>query len=125
MSLDEAHKISEKVDIKLREILNAYVTVHVDPVMRRTALYRKVEQILVTFCKNSSECSSFHDLRILGENNNLRLALDLVINPEIKIDENQLVKNCRAYLMSHIAEISDIIIKVEPLFSVTRKSRHN
>jgi len=126
LSLNEAHYIAEEVDRKLRESIQAHVTVHVDPVMRRTPLYQKVEEKLIEFCKNTNLCESFHDLRLLGENNRFRLVVDLVTKKNSnKKSDQQLIQDLRNFVLKNIPEVTDVLVKVEPKFSVSRRSRHN
>jgi cation diffusion facilitator family transporter len=126
LSFVRAHQIAENVDKTLRQELNAYVTVHYDPVMRRTPTYLEIEKKLQEFCRTTKECHSFHDLRIYGRENNLRVMFDIVSDPNIKnISERKLIEQCQQYLMQEVPEIKKVIIKVEPKFSISRKSRHN
>lgn len=125
LSLDVAHEISDEVNRLIREKLNAYVTIHVDPVMKRTQLYKKVENSIKTFCEGSGDCGSFHDLRVFREGDSLRLAVDLAMNPETELSQEDLAKNCKNYLLQKFPRVSDVKVKVEPIFSVSRKSRNN
>ncbi len=122
----EAHNIAELVDIKLRTELNTYVTVHYDPIMERTPVYKKIENIVRQFCINNIECGSFHDLRIYGKGDNLTLIFDLVGTHDLKaLSEQKLIDKCKGYIYKNIPEVKKVTIKMEPKFSISRKSRHN
>ncbi|UCF65240.1 MAG: cation transporter [bacterium] len=126
LSFVEAHQIAEKVDQALRREINAHVTVHFDPVMERTPDYKLVEKILQQFCQENPECESFHDLRVYGKGDNISIYLDLV--PSLETNENgyqEMISQCEAYIYQRAPHIKKISIKVEPKFSITRRSRHN
>jgi len=126
LSFVEAHQIADKVDQALRREINAHVTVHFDPVMERTPDYTLVEQVLQEFCQEHPECESFHDLRVYGKNDNISIYFDLV--PSLDANENdylEMSSQCEAYIHQHAPHIKKISIKVEPKFSISRRSRHN
>jgi divalent metal cation (Fe/Co/Zn/Cd) transporter len=126
LSFTEAHRIAEQVDKKLREEVNAHVTIHFDPVMERTPLYKRIEKYIQEFCKKTPDCESFHDLRIYGKSDKLRVFLDLVVAQNTReISEISLIKRCEKNIKDDIPEVEKVIIKVEPKFSISRKSRHN
>lgn len=126
LSLIDAHQISEKVDRTLRSQTDAYVTVHMDPVMERTPFYRKVEDKIREFCHQNPDCDSFHDLRVYGSRDRAKLLFDLVAAPELpEGSEKKLVKDCQEFVKKNIPEVGHVTVKVEPKFSITRKSRHN
>jgi cation diffusion facilitator family transporter len=126
LSFVEAHRIAEKVDKELRRSLDAHVTVHFDPVMERTLLYTRVESVVQEFCQKTPECESFHDLRIDGEENSLSVWLDLVPSQEIKrLSVKKLIQQCTNYVSKSFPGIKNISVKIEPKFSISRKSRHN
>jgi divalent metal cation (Fe/Co/Zn/Cd) transporter len=126
LSFIEAHQISEQVDKTLTQQLGAYVTVHYDPVMERTPLYQDIEQKIKRFCDISPHCDSFHDLRIYGHQNQIKVILDLVASASLKENDNKvLVEECERFIKKSIPEIDKITIKVEPKFSISRKSRHH
>jgi len=126
LSFVEAHQIAEKVDNVLRKEINAHVTVHFDPVMERTPDYLHIEQVLQAFCQEYPDCESFHDLRVYGKKENLSIYVDLV--PTLDADESEYEKmnsHCETYILREVPHLKKITIKVEPKFSITRRSRHN
>ncbi len=126
LSLNQAHSISEKVDQELRRLLNAHITVHVDPVMERTPLYREIEDKVWSFCRNTPGCDSFHDLRVYKNGKKIKILLDLVESSDAqKGTEERLIRSFKNYIREQMPGICDITVKVEPKFSITRKSRHN
>ena len=126
LSFVEAHRIAEKVDKILRKEINAYVTVHFDPVMERTPTYTLVEKFLQEFCQNNPEYESFHDLRVYGKGESFSIRLDLVISQNIHENEYEgLILKCKDYIMIKVPQVKKISIKIEPKFAVTRRSRHN
>jgi len=126
LSLWEAHRISEKVDRTLKDRLGVYSTVHVDPVMKRTPEYQKVEQVIQQFCEQHPGCEGYHDLRIIKENNFTNLYLDLVLaSTPNNHNEESLLLECEEQIRAHLPEVHRVYIKLEPRFTVSRRSRHN
>ncbi len=126
LSFLEAHRIAENVDKKLRDEINAHVTVHFDPVMERTPVYNKIESKIKEFCQKTPECDSFHDLRLYGSQKHLRVILDLVASPSSPESATEkLIENCQNFLKSEFPDVEKVSVKVEPKFSVSRKSRHD
>jgi cation diffusion facilitator family transporter len=126
LSFIQAHRIAEMVDKELSRVLNAYVTVHFDPVMERTPVYKRIETLVQAFCQQTPECESFHDLRIDGKDEDLNVWLDLVPSPEISnLSTQQLITRCTQYISDAFPGIKNISVKIEPKFSISRKSRHN
>ncbi len=122
----EAHNIAELIDKELRTELNSYVTIHFDPVMERTPVYQKIENVIRQFCTDNIGCDSFHDLRIYGKGANLTLIFDLVGAHDPKVlSDQKLIDKCKGYIYKHIPEVKKVSIKMEPMFSISRKSRHN
>jgi cation diffusion facilitator family transporter len=126
LSFVEAHQIAEKVDKTLRKEINAYVTVHFDPVMERTPSYIGVEKILQTFIEENDEYESFHDLRVYGKDKSFNIYLDLVIPRNIHEEEYEaLIQKCKDHIKSKVPQAKKISLKIEPKFSISRRSRHN
>jgi len=126
LSFVEAHQIAEKVDKTLSKEINAYVTVHFDPVMERTPTYTRVEKILQNFIEENYEYESFHDLRVYGQDKSFNIYLDLVMPGNIHEEEYEtLIQKCKDHLKSKAPLVKKISIKIEPKFSISRRSRHN
>ena len=126
LSFVKAHRIAENVDKILRQELNAYVTVHYDPVMRKTPIYLEVEKKLQEFCEATPGCFSFHDLRIYGREKNLRVMFDIVSDLNVKnISDQEIMEICREFLMKEFPAVKKVSIKIEPKFSISRKSHQH
>jgi divalent metal cation (Fe/Co/Zn/Cd) transporter len=126
LSFIDAHKIAEKVDKILRQEINAHVTVHFDPVMERTPSYKLVENLIQEFCQYNPEYESFHDLRVYGKDDKFSIRLDLVVSQNIhENDYARLVEQCKDYIMDKIPQVKKVLIKIEPKFAISRRSRHN
>lgn len=119
MSLVEAHEVAEQVQQKMRQALNAYITVHYDPV-RRNVRYQEVEEKIRQFCTQEHFCQSFHDLHISGEGENWSLSFDLVIQTGIGNESvEQLVEKCRKFLQQTFPGLQQVEIHPEPSFTIT------
>jgi len=126
LSLTEAHRIAERVDARIRKVLNVHTAVHVDPVMARTPEYKDIEEKVKQYILAHPQIHSFHDLRIIKEKEKIILFLDLVIQPGTRIeDEKQLLEYVKREICRKIPEVEDVKLKMEPRFSISRRSRHD
>lgn len=126
ISLLDAHQISVAVDHKIQKELGYYTTIHVDPVMKRTAEYRKIERRLREFCADNPEILSFHDFRILYERDQIRVFVDLVRRPDAAgVQMNGIEKSVEEIIRSKLGKPAMVEIKVEPRYALSRRSRHD
>ncbi len=126
LSLIEAHKIAERVDSEIRKELKVHTAVHVDPVMKRTPEYKDIEEAVKRYIFSHPKIHSFHDLRIQKENDHFNLYLDLVVQPGTHIeDESELLEEVRKGILEKIPVVSGVHLKIEPQFSISRRSRHD
>jgi len=117
ITLSEAHTIADNVENTIEERLNIYTTIHLDPVMPPSPESQKIEEIINNFIKDDKRIDSFHDLRLIGEEDYSNLLFDLVFKCDLKSTEKKEIKN---YLFDKISEvvpaIKNIQIKYERSF---------
>ena len=98
----------------IEEKLNIYTTIHLDPVMPPSPESKKIESIISEYIKDNSRIDSFHDLRLIGEEDYSNLLFDLVLKGELKISEKKEIKNSLFEKLSEIfPAVKDIQIKFE------------
>jgi len=114
ITLSEAHTIADNVENMIEENLNIYTTIHLDPVMPPSPESKKIESIISEYIKDDSRIDSFHDLRLIGEEDYSNLLFDLVLKGELKISEKKEIKNSLFEKLSEIfPAVKDIQIKFE------------
>ena len=97
--------------------LNIYTTIHLDPVIPPSALSLKIENIIDDFIKDDNRIESFHDLRLIGEEDYSNLLFDLVLKGEIKSTEKiEIKKSLHEKISEVIPAVKDIQIKYERSF---------
>ena len=67
MTLQQAHCIAEEMTVKIKNELNLFATVHVDPMSPKTEMHRKIENLVSGYCREHDLCHAFHELRLKGE----------------------------------------------------------
>jgi len=107
ITLSEAHTIADNVENKIEEKLNIYTTIHLDPVMPPSPESEKIESIISSYIKEDKRIDSFHDLRLIGEEDYSNLLFDLVLKVELISSEKNEIKN------SLFDKISDVIPAVK------------
>lgn len=117
ITLSEAHTIADKIENKIEEQLNIYTTIHLDPVMPPSADSEKIETIIHEYIKEDQRIDSFHDLRLIGEEDFSNLLFDMVLKNELKISEKVEIKNfLYRKISAFFPAVKDIQIKFEKSF---------
>ena len=117
LTLSEAHTIADNVENTIEKKLNIYTTIHLDPVIPPSALSLKIENIIDDFIKDDNRIESFHDLRLIGEEDYSNLLFDLVLKGEIKSTEKiEIKKSLHEKISEVIPAVKDIQIKYERSF---------
>ena len=102
------------VENAIEEKLNIYTTIHLDPVIPPSALSIKIESIINNFIKDDKRIDSFHDLRLIGEEDYSNLLFDLVIKRDLKSAEKVEMKNSLVDRIKKVVPVvKDIQIKYE------------
>jgi len=117
ITLSEAHTIADNVENKIEEKLNIYTTIHLDPVMPPSPESEKIESIISSYIKEDKRIDSFHDLRLIGEEDYSNLLFDLVLKVELISSEKNEIKNSLFGKISEvIPAVKNIQIKFEKSF---------
>ena len=116
-SLKYAHEISERVERKIEEEFGAHATIHLDPVNIDDPEINQIQNTLVSLLKQHDKEVSFHDLRILENQNGKGLVFDIKVDPamgekEVTAYRNMLVSQ----LQKSYQDIQFVQVQVEPKY---------
>jgi len=111
-SCGETHAISKEVELKLKDEVNAHVTVHIDPIELDNPVLEKVKEQLKKLKKQWEFFIDFHDVRMNREHN--IVVFDIVFRDDCqqKTDNKEKILSD---LNEHFANI-DFDIHIDPIF---------
>ena len=115
LSTQEAHDVAEEVTDLLRHELNAYATVHIDPVDRDSEIVKQVRRRLDELVLQSDTFEGFHDVRVVSTPEHNAILFDMVVSAEA--GENRQL-SARRWLERELALTfpgSTIEINISPL----------
>ena len=120
MALNEAHGIAEQVTAKIQNEMGMYATVHVDPMSKKTKLHDQVEKSIKVYCQENNLCNSFHELRVIEKEGNVRLTFDLQIKQEISRKSKKAIREeITGRLKKQFPHIiKHVKIEFDPLFAL-------
>jgi len=110
ISLSVAHTIADNVERLIEEKLNIHPTIHLDPVMPPSAESKKIESLINEYIKDDNRIDSFHDLRLIGEEDYSNLLFDLVLKNDLKSSEKNEIRNV---LFDRISEIIPAVKNIQ------------
>jgi len=117
LTLSEAHTIADNIENRIEEKLNIYTTIHLDPVMPPSGESQIIEDIINNYIKDDKRIDSFHDLRLIGEEDYSNLLFDLVLKRDLKSSEkNEIKKLLFNEISGVIPAVKGIQIKFERSF---------
>jgi cation diffusion facilitator family transporter len=117
ITLSEAHTIADSVENTIEEKLNIYTTIHLDPIMPPSPESKKIEAIIGDYIKDDKRIDSYHDLRLIGEEEYSNLLFDLVSIRDLKTTEKNEIKDSLFINISEVVPaIKGIQIKFEKSF---------
>jgi len=110
----DIHALSEEVEKAVEHLAGGKAVVHVDPVDRSHPLYQKVETALLTLVAERDDIEGFHDLRLTGTGDSLRIEVDVTASVETDAAVRKSVAEIvREYLHDHIDRRADLLVVVE------------
>jgi len=119
MTLSHAHQVAEHMTRLIREKLNIYATIHVDPMSPKTRFHHQVEEKLKDFCMSHNLCGSFHEMRLEEKNQKFKLYFELQILKEMPEKEKRAIKQeLRTLLKNEFKQLEQINIFIDPLFAL-------
>jgi divalent metal cation (Fe/Co/Zn/Cd) transporter len=117
-SVLDVHELSEQVEDKLeRNIPQCKAIVHVDPVDRSHVRYDRLQELMTEFARQHPCMMEFHDLRVDGARDALRMSVDVVLKPETSEAAYAHVRGqLERYLAQHCPSMQHAEISIEPSY---------
>ena len=78
----EIHHIIDTAEREISKQLNIYLVIHMDPICVDTPEIIEARKLIESVIKKYPEIKSFHDFRVVGNDDNKNLIFDLVVDPE-------------------------------------------
>jgi cation diffusion facilitator family transporter len=117
MPLNQAHQVAENVTHLIKENLEMYATVHVDPMSPKTEIHNEIENLIAKFCKSHDLCHSFHEVRFNDNEAEVNIFFELQINKQVSGKTQKALKqNLTENLKSSYPQIKQVKIEIDPLF---------
>ena len=111
----ELHGLAEIVQNLVSGGRKGHVVVHVDPIDRSHPCYERVSRAVHEIAASDERLCSIHDLRIEGEEDDLTLAFDMVLQPDTEdVDE---LKDMVVERVKQQTGATTVNVEVEPLFA--------
>ena len=77
----EIHHIIDTAEREISKKLNIYLVIHMDPICVDTDEIIEARNIVKDVLSKYEDVKSFHDFRVVGENNNKNLIFDIEVSP--------------------------------------------
>ncbi len=111
----QAHTLAEEIQDAVGEGRKGHVVVHIDPINRDHPRYAEIEQVVARRIADDERLHSFHDLRVVGEDERFNVVVDVVAErPGVDSAElrSELADEIRGATGAHAA-----VVHVEPMFA--------
>jgi cation diffusion facilitator family transporter len=109
------HTVAEMVQDGVSGGRKGHVVVHVDPINRDHPRYEEAQTAMQRIVASDPRLRSFHDLRIVGEEERFNVILDVVVAPDVA-DEGE-VRDAVAAALRQESGAAAVVVHVEPLFA--------
>lgn len=83
----EIHHIIDTAEREISKKLNIYLVIHMDPICVDTDEIIEARNIVKEVLSKYEDVKSFHDFRVVGENNNKNLIFDIEVSPTCLANE--------------------------------------
>lgn len=83
----EIHHIIDTAEREISKKLNIYLVIHMDPICVDTDEIIEARNMVKDVLSKYEEVKSFHDFRVVGENNNKNLIFDIEVSPTCLANE--------------------------------------
>lgn len=83
----EIHHIIDTAEREISKKLNIYLVIHMDPICVDTDEIIEARNMVKDVLSKYEEVKSFHDFRVVGENNNKNLIFDIEVSPNCLANE--------------------------------------
>lgn len=118
LSLEESHKLSERVGDRISEDCKCHAVVHVDPINLEDHTVTRVQNYLSELLTNIPSITSFHDIRIKKENGELSLYFSIECKKKAdKKEQHTLNNRLKKKIKDNFTQFDNIYITIEPKFA--------
>jgi len=113
-TLAAAHTIAEKIEGDLKSKLNIYGTIHLDPVLPPSKKNKQIEKIISDYIVEDGRLESFHDVRLIGEEDYSNLLFSTKVNRNLSEQEEiEVTKNLQNKFQIILPEVKNVQIHFE------------
>ena len=108
----EIHNIIDTAEREISKKLNIYLVIHMDPICVDTDEIIEARNMVKDVLNKYEEVKSFHDFRVVGENNNKNLIFDIEVCPiclSNEINSTKLLDNIKKDIKEKAPEYKCVI----------------
>lgn len=84
----EIHHVIDTAERDISKKLNIYLVIHMDPICVDTDEIIEARNMVQNILKKYEEVKSFHDFRVVGEQDNKNLIFDIEVSPKCLANES-------------------------------------
>lgn len=122
LGVQSAHNLAEHVQDRVGQGYRGMVVAHVDPISNQHPHFAKIQELFAGFIGGDERLASFHDLRIVGDNDEFSVLVDLSSHGPIKKDDEQVLHQALLTLLrEHFPKVK-LVTDFEPLFAYPEKA---
>ena len=115
------HAVAERVQEAV-DAAHGTVVVHIDPVSTDHPLYQQIKEHLALVADRHEAIDSFHELRLIGDENDFSLVADVNLNTEPTVElTREIREHTLSVLRSQFVGLHDVTLNAEPLFAYSGK----
>lgn len=107
------HDVIDNIENELRVRLNCDATIHMDPIVTNDAHVTEMKANLVSIIKGIDERLSLHDFRMVDGPSHTNLIFDIVAPFDLRMSDEELVKEVFAKTQERLGERYFTVIKVD------------
>ena len=120
----EVHELAEQVEQAVAEETGARVVVHADPVDHSHPKYALVAKALKDVLEEQQDVVGFHDLRLSGGAECLRMSVDLVVCPEVESSSFQnVLEDLAGRILAAVPEVEELDVGMEAEYASDQEYR--
>lgn len=108
-SLLEAHAVLDEIEEEFKEKFNSSTVCHLDPIVLNNDKYNEIYITIKQKLKDTDKKFTFHDFRVIEEENKKEIHLDLVVPRHIQLADEEMYQLLEAALEEDYAEFNLIL----------------
>lgn len=111
-SLLEAHAVLDEIEEEFKEKFNSSTVCHLDPIVLNNDKYNEIYITVKQTLKNTDNKFNFHDFRVIEDEDQKEIHLDLVVPRHIKLTDDEMYQLLTDVLDQDFSEF-DLILKFD------------